>query len=175
MELARLQDWGIFVSLIAVVVSVIGLSFQVRMNTRSLRSYSYSRALDRLAAVQSKLGADASLTEVFFRGVRDPRSLTTVDRIRFTWVFYELFGAFEFIHDEAQSGALPRDVWSRWDATLAWWLSLPGVVEWWRSKPAPFNAAFTTHVDGRIANPAHDAAASRRWLQFLEGRSGSSA
>jgi hypothetical protein len=169
MELARLQDWGIFVSLIAVVVSVIGLSFQMRMNTRSLRSYSYSRALDRLAAVQSKLGADASLTELFFRGVREPRSLTTVERIRFTWVFYEIFGAFEFIHDEARSGALPKDVWLCWDATLAWWLSLPGVVEWWQSKPAPFNALFTAHMDGRIANATHDAAASRRWLQFLEG------
>jgi hypothetical protein len=93
--------------------------------------------------------------------------------MRFTWIFYELFGAFEFIHDEARSGALPRDVWKRWDATLAWWLSLPGVVEWWKARPAPFNPQFSNHVDACIEKPAHDATASRRWLQFLEGRTGS--
>lgn len=173
MDLATIQPWGVLASMIAVVVSVIGLSFQVRINTRSLRSYSYSRALDRLAAVQAKLGADPALTELFFRGVRDPKSLTTVDRIRFTWVFYEIFGAFEFIHDEARSGALPGDVWQRWDATLGWWLSLPGVVEWWRSKPTPFNPEFSAHVDRCIDSPSHDVAAARRWLHFLEGRIGS--
>jgi len=140
MNLATLQPRGIFVSMVAVAVSVIGLSFQIRINTKSLRSYSYSRALDRLAAVQARLSSDQVLTELFFRGVRDLRSLTTVDRIRFTWVFYEIFGAFEFIHDEAESGALPKDIWGRWDTTLA-----------------------------------HDGAASRRWLQFLEGRTGSPA
>jgi hypothetical protein len=122
--------------------------------------------------VQSKLAADAALTELVFRGVRDPRSLTTVDRMRFTWLFFEVFGTFEFIHDEACSGALPKDVWQRWDMTLAWWLSLPGVVEWWESKPTPFNPRFSAHVDGRIARPGHDAAASRRWQQYLEGRPG---
>jgi hypothetical protein len=73
MDLATIQPFGIYASMVAVIVSVIALSFQVRMNTRSLRSYGYSRALDRLAAVQSKLAADAALTELVFRGVRDPR------------------------------------------------------------------------------------------------------
>jgi hypothetical protein len=170
MDFATIQPWGIYASMIAVVVSVIGLSFQIRINTRSLRSYSYSRALDRLAAVQAKLSADASLTELFFRGVRDNRSLTVVDRMRFTWIFYEMFGAFEFIHDEAKSGALPDGVWKRWDTTLAWWLSLPGVVEWWKTKPTPFGSEFSLHVDRRIARPGYDAGASRRWREFLEGR-----
>ena len=44
---------------------------------------------------------------MFFKGVRDPGALTPVDRIRFTWVFYEIFGAFEFIHDEARKGGEP--------------------------------------------------------------------
>jgi hypothetical protein len=61
MDLATIQPFGICASVIAVVVSVIALSFQVRMNTRSLRSYGHSRALDRLAAVQSRLAADSAL------------------------------------------------------------------------------------------------------------------
>jgi uncharacterized protein (DUF1330 family) len=175
MDLATLQPWGIYASMVAVAVavavavSVIGLSFQVRINTRSLRSYSYSRALDRLAAVQSRLGSDAALSELFARGTRDTGKMTNFERIRFTWVLYEIFGAFEFIHDEAGSGALPRDVWKRWDATLAWWLSLPGVVEWWQSKPAPFNPDFSAHVDRLVENPAHDPASAQRWQTFLEG------
>jgi hypothetical protein len=165
-----LQVIGAYGGVLAVVVSILGLASQVRQNTQALRSQNYGKALDRLAAVQSRLGADSESAGVFNRGVNDAGSLTPDERSQFTWILYEIFGAFEFMHDESQRGTLPPQVWDRWAATLAWWISLPGVQAWWDNKPTPFNQHFSAHVDHCIRTPTFDADAARRWRRFLRGQ-----
>jgi hypothetical protein len=162
-----LQTIGALVSVIAVTLSLLNLAFQVRQQTRTLRSQNYAHALGRLAAVQARLSGDEALAGLFARGVRDPAALTVEERIQFTWTFYEIFGAFEFMYDQARVGALPREVWARWRDTLAWWISLPGVAAWWRARPTPFNPAFTRLVDEELQRPRLDEGASRRWRAFI--------
>ena len=167
MAWAPLESIGTMVSLFAVVISVTGLAFRTRQNTQSLRTLTYSRSLDRLASIQSRLSGDADMARLFAVGMRKPDELSAGDRIRMTWVLYEMFGAFEFMFDQAHEKALPADVWKRWAATVSWWLSLPGVRAWWRAKPAPFNPRFSAFVDDRLARPVLDADADARWQAFL--------
>ena len=162
-----LQSLGTYISVLAVVISIAALSFQIRSHTHLLRAQNYGKALDRLAAVQARLGADPAAASVFNRGVRDARSMTPDEKAQFAWMFYEIFGAFEFMFDEAQRGALPPHVWDRWGATLGWWISLPGVQDWWRNKPTPFSTQFTAFVDECILTPNVDRAAAARWETFL--------
>lgn len=165
-----LQAVGTYVSVLAVVVSVINLATQVRRQTKSLQSQNYGRALDRLASVQSRLGTDPAAANVFNRGVRNPGSLSFDERTQFTWLLYEIFGAFEFMFDEAQDGRLAAHVWKRWSDTLSWWISLPGVQAWWRARPTPFNERFSEFVDARIRTPSFDARQAQRWRQFLDSQ-----
>jgi hypothetical protein len=179
LSLETLANLGEFVSGVAVVVSLVYLALQVRQNTRSLRTENYARALERLASLQSRLGEDSDLARVFARGLLDTRALSPDQRVQFTWAFYEMFGAFEFMFHQAQAGALPAEVWQRWSATLAWWLSLPGVQTWWHAKPAPFSASFSSFVDACLHDNPVDVEAAGRWQEFLAGpggpRSGSGA
>ena len=156
-----------YASVVAVVISIASLASQVRRHTRSLQSQNYAKVLDRIAAIQSRLGTDAVTSGIFSRGVRDPGALTPDERIQFAWVLYEIFGGFEFMYEEAERDALPPEVWQRWSATMAWWLSLPGVRAWWESKPAPFTERFSALVDGQLTHPVHDVAAASRWQAFL--------
>lgn len=156
-----------YASVIAVVVSIVGLASQLRRHTLSLHSQNYAKALDRIAAIQSRLGMDAGASGVFARGVRDPAALSPEERIQLAWILYEIFGGFEFMFEEARRGTLPPQVWERWDATMAWWISLPGVRDWWRNKPAPFTQRFSDLVEERLSRPVHDAAAAARWQDFL--------
>lgn len=153
------------------MVSVVYLALQVRQNTRSLRADSYARALARISGIQSQLSRDGALADLLTRGVVDVAALTPQERIRFTWIFYEIFGSFEFMFHQAGARALPPEVWSRWSATVAWWLSWPGVRIWWHARPAPFSAGFESFVDGLVQSRSHDAAAARRWQEFVEGTS----
>jgi len=160
---------GTYVSVLAVVVSIMSLASQVRRHTKSLHAQNYAKALDRIAAIQSRLGADEAAARMFNRGARDVNALTPEDRIRFTWILYEIFGSFEFMFDEAKRGTLPPHVWDRWALTLGWWVSLPGVQAWWQGKPAPFSPRFSAFVDQCIATPCLDVESAQRWQRFLEG------
>ena len=162
-----LQSLATYVGALAVVISIAALAVQIQSHTRSLRAQNYGTALDRLAAVQARLGADPAATSVFNRGVRNARSLTPDEKAQFAWMFYEIFGSFEFMFDESRRGALPPHVWDRWGATLAWWISLPGVQDWWRNRPTPFSEQFTAFVDECILTPTVDLAAAKRWQDFL--------
>lgn len=169
MDLDALASLGEFVGGIFVVVSVVYLALQVRQNTRSLRAESYARALERISGIQSQLSRDGALADLVTRGVLDVTALTPQERIRFTWIFYEIFGSFEFMFHQAGAGALPAEVWERWSATVAWWLSWRGVRAWWQARPAPFSASFSAFVDGLAQSRSHDAAAAIRWQEFVEG------
>jgi hypothetical protein len=162
------------VSGIAVVLSLVYVAYQVRQNTRALRTENYARALDRIASIQARLSGDPQLASVFQRGTLDPASLSVDERIQFSWTFYEMFGAWEFMFHQAGMGALPNEVWERWAGTMSWWLSLPGVAAWWRARPAPFSASFSAFVAERLQARAVDPAAARRWAEFLAGAGGQS-
>jgi hypothetical protein len=172
MDLEALANLGEFVSGIVVVASLVYLAVQVRQNTHSLRTENYSRALDRISSIQSQLSRDGSLTVLFSKGVLDPSSLSAEQRIQFTWCAYEAFGAFEFMFHQSRSRAIPEEVWERWSATTAWWLSFPGIRAWWAAKPAPFSASFSAFVEDCIRDDPGDAAAARRWQDFLRGGAG---
>jgi hypothetical protein len=113
------------------------------------------------------LSGDPALAAIFNRGSLDPASLTPEERIQFTWALYEMFGAFEFMYHQSRAGALQAHVWERWSATLSWWISLPGVQAWWRSRPTPFSSDFTAFVDSCLGAGPRDVGAARRWQEFL--------
>jgi hypothetical protein len=169
MNLQTLANLGEFIGAIAVVASLAYLALQVRQNTKSVHSENYARALDRVSAMQGQLSRDAELSELFARGLVALGSLTPAERIRFSWALFEAFGAFEFMFHSAEARTLPPEVWTRWSATTAWWLHFPGVQSWWQSRPVPFSASFSAHVDELLREPPIDAAALERWQGFVAG------
>ena len=165
-DLANLAE---FVSGLVVIASLVYLAVQVRQNTQSLRTENYARALDRISSMQAKMTENGPFAAVFAKGAVDASALTPQERIQFTWWAYEAFGAFEFMFHQAESSAMPAEVWERWSATTAWWLSFPGVRAWWMARPVPFSASFSAFVDACIRENQVDAEAARRWQAFVRG------
>ena len=64
------------------------------------------RALDRVSAMQGQLSREAELSEFLSRGLVALAQLTPQERIRFTWVLFEAFGAFEFMFHAARARTL---------------------------------------------------------------------
>ena len=170
--LETLANLGEFVGAIAVVASLVYLGYQVRQNTQSLRTENYARVLDRVSTMQARLSSDPAFSELVARGAADVSRLTVIERVQFTWTFYEMFGAFEFMFHQVEAGALSDEVWKRWSGTLAWWISLPGVRAWWVARPAPFSASFTVYMDAQMQEGPLDSDATKRWSVFLSGKTG---
>ncbi len=170
MDGISLAHLGAFIGAMSVVASLLYLGYQVRQNTRSLRTENYARVLDRVSTMQARLSSDPVYSELVARGTADIYRLTVVERLQFSWTFYEMFGALEFMFHQVEAGALPEEVWKRWSDTLAWWISLPGVRAWWVSIPAPFSASFTRYMDAQLQAGPPDPAASKRWSAFLSNK-----
>jgi hypothetical protein len=165
-ELAQL---GEFVGGIVVVVSLVYLAYQVRQNTNTLRTENYARVLVRMSTLQSRIASDAQLNHIFVVGAEDPARLTRSERIRFSWALYELFGAGEFMYHQSRENALPDAVWKRWEATICWWLSHPGIRAWWSARPSPLASDFEDFAEEIIRTNRVDLQAVARWRGFVAG------
>ena len=174
MNLETLANLGETIGGVAVVVSLIYLAVQVRQNTHSQRTENYAHELERMSSFQSLLSHDGELSRLFSKGVQDTAALTPQERIQFTWSLYEAFGSFEFLFHAAQSDSVPKEVWARWSTIVAWWLSFPGVQEWWHARPVPFTESFTSFVESTMQQNPTDAEAAKAWAQFVSGDSSKS-
>ncbi|HLU07863.1 MAG TPA: hypothetical protein VKZ91_14995 [Woeseiaceae bacterium] len=169
MDLDTLAKLGEFVGGFFVVLSLVYLAHQVRMNTKSLRSENYARLLERMSTLQSRVAAEPDLNRVFTVGSEDPGRLTRSERIRYAWALYDMFGTAEFMFHQSRAKALPKGVWTRWEATIGWWFSHPGVRAWWAAKPSPLTADFEAFAGRLIEDKRFDAAAVDRWHRFVNG------
>ena len=170
-DLQTLANIGEIIGAVTVVLSLIYVAVQIRQSTQAQRTENYSRALDRLAAMQSSLSQDDKFSLIFSKGVLDTTNLTSQERLRFTWSLYEAFGAFEFMFHASKTDAIPEEVWRRWSAAVAWWLTFPGVQNWWASRPIPFTESFTLFVESLLEDNPTDADSSQRYQEFIsEGK-----
>ena len=169
MRLDVLAQLGEFVGGFFVVISLVYLAYQVRQNTRSLRAENYARILTRMSEMQSRLALDPDLNHVMTVGAEDPARLSRADRVRFSWALYELIGTAEFMFHQFREKTLSDAVWARWEATLGWWLSHPGMRAWWRARPSPFSSDFEAFAEDLIRDERFDKAAVERWRAFVAG------
>ena len=167
-NLENIAYLGEIVGAVAVVISLIYLAIQVRQNTKAQRTENFSRALDRVAAMQASLSQDSDTAALFSKGVTDTANLAPNERIRFTWAMYELFGAFEFIYFAAISDEIPDEVWQRWSAGVAFWLGFPGVRTWWDVRPIPFTDSFTEFVEALLKDNPASSESIERYRGFIQ-------
>jgi len=167
MDMQSLANLGEVVGAVVVVLSLIYLAVQVRQNTQAQRTENYSRALDRLAAIQSMLGQDGEISLIVSNGALDTSKLTPQERMRFTWFMYEVFGAFEFMFHASRTDAIPEEVWTRWSSAVAWWLTFPGVQAWWQARPIPFTESFTAFMESLLKDNPTDAEQTQRYQEFI--------
>ena len=166
-DLQTLANIGEIIGAVTVVLSLIYLAVQIRQSTQAQRTENYSRALDRLAAMQSSLSQDDEFSLMFSKGAFDASKLTPPERIRFTWSLYEAFGAFEFMFHASKTDAIPDEVWKRWSAAVAWWLTFPGVQAWWNARPIPFTDSFTSFVESSLEDNPTNAESTQRYQEFI--------
>lgn len=166
-DLDSLANLGEIIGAIAVVVSLIYLAVQVRQNTQAQQTENFSRALDRVAAMQAALSQDSETSVIFSKGVADVSKLTPKERMQFTWAMYELFGAFEFMFLASKTKSIPEEVWQRWSAAVAFWLSFSGVQAWWNVRPIPFTASFTSYIESLLKNNPTDTESAQRYQEFV--------
>ena len=67
----------------------------------------------------------------------------------------------------SKTKSIPTEVWGRWSAAVAWWLTFPGVRTFWSVRPIPFTDSFTAYVEDLLENNPTDAEITARYQDFI--------
>ena len=134
---------GQIVGALAVVISLIYLAREIRSNARSARIAS----LHDVNRWLGELVEHPHLAELYYRGIRNFRSLKSADFVRFSALMEQMFYIFRELYYQQLDGHLDPRLWDGLDATMRDINAYPGVQAWWRSCSHRFNKEFVKHIN----------------------------
>ncbi len=161
MNLEYLGNIGDFVGGVAVVATLVYVAIQLaqnnrllRPNTAAVRASGTTAITELLVNVNQTLLGDASLCEIFLRGLAEPESLRGADKLRFEIFLQNAFVSHENAMKLARSGAIESEDWEPWSRHLEMWLGFPAVQSWWARQDSPFSDEVRAHVNELKCNNA---------------------
>ena len=141
MDLNTLANIGEFAGAIAVVVSLLYLSVQIRQNSKTVRSASLQAFNDTAVHALSGMAAPGT-ADIITRGLQDLKSLDPTESFQFTTHISILMIGFQNNYFQYEAGFLPEPVWRRQLGVIRWWAALKGVQQAMRLISPTFDPKF---------------------------------
>jgi hypothetical protein len=137
---------GQLVGALAVVISLIYLTREVRSNARATRHASMRSMSDALTRWVQQLSEHPHLRELYYRGIHDFESLEGADLVGFSALMVALFRAYEDMYHLKLEG-IDVHVWRGLEVSFRDVNGYPGVQAWWRSRSHWFTEEFAKHIN----------------------------
>ncbi len=131
MSLQDLGNIGEFVAAIAVVISLIYLAFQIRQNTKTVRTSTYQAVLDYSNRVNELILSNPHLERIWRVGRRDLTQLTDDERPQFRLLITTFLNVYETMFLQYRRGTLDEEYWKSRLPGLGVKFSQPGVRAHW--------------------------------------------
>lgn len=121
---------GEIVGAIAVVITLIYLSVQLKQNTSSLKANSYQGWMSANIQINSAI-SNPEQSKIIAAGNLNPKDLTTDTFISYAMVHMSMMQMAQSIDYLYRSGNLDRGLWEAEMNRAAGILAAPGVRQWW--------------------------------------------
>ena len=133
---------------LGVIASLIYLATQLRSNAVASSVEAKLATTRFLTDFNRDLINDPELYDVWDRGSRDQASLNRTEYIRFSNLNLNAFWFFSAGHYQKRVGKLDADDFHEMESIMAFWLSRPGVQDWWRKYGYKrYNQHFVEYVE----------------------------
>ena len=133
---------------VGVVVSLIYLATQIRQNTAAIRAGTAQQVTNRAGEIAQSIAMNPSTTELRYRGLRDPDSLSEEETRQFGGLMLAVFRAYENAAYQFRGGFLDPGEWSGLHNNLSSTVEQPGFAAWWtRTGRRGFSPEFQSLVD----------------------------
>ena len=144
---------------IAVVVSLIYVGFQVRQNTQQLRHDNLRQSVRSTLDTNWLYHRDDRAFEVFRAGIQSFDALNAKDRALFHSIIVDLAFYFEVVRNMAQSGLVDKSAVATNQRFLVGILATPGGREWLRlaEDTLPMPSAALDYLKNALASAGSDA------------------
>ena len=150
MTISDLGSLGEFVGSIAVVVTLIYLTTQLRQNTRAIRAAA-TQALDKSITDNIALWASSRETAVLMeRGLEAYESLSEEESIHFHTLISVFFLSMDSNFWSHRNSLIPDELWERENAVIRAWVNTPGGRIAWERKRSQVSRPFREYVESRL-------------------------
>jgi len=134
---------GQIVGALAVVISVLYLARDIRSNARSARVAS----LHDINRWLGELVEHPDLAELYYRGIRDFRSLKSSDLVQFSALMVQMFFIFQELYYQQSDRHLDPRMRRGLETAMRDLNAYPGVQAWWRFRSQSFGEEFANYVN----------------------------
>ena len=149
MSLSDLAALGSFASGIAVVISLISLTIQIRQNTRAMMRAEANVTQEQLSNWRLAIAQSAELPDIWNKGLRDD-DLNEVEEVRYSMLLQDLtFAIFQIWH-RRRLAFLPAENWKRIASSLATILVTKRGAAWWERNRDLAEADYAAEIDAAI-------------------------
>jgi len=132
MDITTLAAWGEFIGGIAVVVSLLYLAVQIRINTKIVRASNFRNVIGDTSGFTTMI-VDPATAALYVRGAEDFAGLSAEDQARFHGLMCHLTNPVNQAFALHHYGLLDRDIFENQIRTLAILFERPGAKQWWKA------------------------------------------
>ncbi len=147
MTLSELGSLGEFIGAIAVVISLVYLSLQIRHNTRAVRSSMHQDMVDSTLRIAESLSDNESVGRIVLKAEEDYDDLTQEERVRFEAYAERVFGNFESVFYSYRNSMIEEDLWESWESSYLADVSRNAMRRFWQEKRPQHLRDFMDFVD----------------------------
>ena len=126
MTLNDLANLGQIIGALAVVISLIYVALQIRQNTNAIRSATAQTVHEHFAKWYNLVAADAGLSQIVAKGLRDYGSLAEQERVRFVAAFMAFLSYSQNAFLKWREGLLAQPLWRGWELVIMNLVCAPG-------------------------------------------------
>jgi hypothetical protein len=148
--LEDIGNLGDFISGIAVVVTIIYLTIQIRQNTASVRAATIQSAAQANAEMLDHFVRDPELYRIYQAGTCDFEGLSPEGRFRFASIMGSMLHRVEGMVYQSANGLLPPESWAGGANRIRGAFLLPGTCAWWERGKHAFNPGLQRWVEQEV-------------------------
>jgi hypothetical protein len=151
MSLDDIGNIGELIGAIGVIVTLIYLAIQIRLNTGALKVTSHQDATRGASDFVAQIAGDPDVARIFNIGSKDWNSLEGDERLRFSMILFRVFLNFQNIYSLHQDDGVDDEYWDSQLQVMKWFMSMPGVRRWWDVGKGQLRKGFVEFIEREFA------------------------
>ncbi len=147
MDLTQLANLGEFIGGVAVLVTLVYLTTQIRQNTKSVAAAATDSSSQFITAVRQAIFENAEVAHLYHVGLTDLERLDDEERLRFRLLMHNIVWALANGYKQGKLAGAPEVEIAPVLAGLERIIDTPGALWFWREFHHEYDPAFRKEVD----------------------------
>lgn len=145
---------GEILGAIAVFVTLLYLSIQIRQNTRAVQATGMDSLVNSVNEIRRSLFESKELSELYLKGSSDPTLLDPGEQLRYRLVVHNMLMAEANLFAQSRLTGLAEEHWETQIPLIGRIVGSSGGLQFWQQTRAEFPHAFRLEVDRMIEQRA---------------------